>query len=70
MSNKETGAYRLTPFGLLSMELGDEAARRAIDRIEMHLRRHYGVPSAIALTPEGMIFTRLEQGGSNATNQG
>ena len=49
----ETGTYTLTPLGLLSMELGHETAQRVIDRLELYLRRHCGVPSAIVLDEDG-----------------
>lgn len=55
-------AYILSFYGLLSMEIGEDAARRAVDRVELYLRRHHGTPSGVVLTPEGeFIFTRLAQ---------
>lgn len=63
MSDEEV--YRLTPFGLISMEIGDESAHRIMDRLELYLRRHYGAPSAIVFDGDGFTFSRLEEGGSD-----
>lgn len=58
--NEET--YAITPYGLLSMQIGEAAARQAIDTIELYLRRHHGVPSGVILTEDGFIFSRLAEG--------
>lgn len=58
----EDGVYSLTPYGLLRGHLGADAARQAIDVLELYLRRHHGVPSGIVLTDDGFIFSRLEAG--------
>lgn len=64
-----TESYTLTLYGLLAMEIGEDAARKATERIELHLRRHHGTPSGVVLTPDGeFIFTSLEQG-ANHDNQ-
>ena len=51
--------YALTPFGLLSIDIGEWHARRAVDAIELYLRRHYGAPSAIVWDGEQLVFSRL-----------
>ena len=53
--------YTLTPFGLISMEFGDDAARAVLDRIELYLRRHYGSPSAIVFDGDSFSFSSLQE---------
>lgn len=53
--------YVLTPLGLLtSIGVEEREAKRILDAVELHLRRHYGAPSAIVFDGEGFTFARLE----------
>lgn len=55
-------SYRLTFYGLLSMEVGEDAAKRAVDRLELYLCRHYGTPSGVILTADGSFtFASLKE---------
>lgn len=51
--------YTISPYGLIAMEIGTEAARRVIDRLELHLRRHYGSPAGIVLDDGELFFCKL-----------
>ena len=55
----DDGPYTITPFGLLSIDIGEWQARRAVDAIEAHLRRHYGTPRAVVWDGERLPFSRL-----------
>lgn len=51
--------YRATPLGVLMTVLPEEAARAAIDALELHMRRHYGETPGIVLDCSEMRFVSL-----------
>jgi hypothetical protein len=57
MSN---GTYHATPLLIIGMAIGEDQAQRAIDALELHMRRHYGPMPGIVLDGQ-LKFVRLEK---------
>jgi len=51
--------YVASPLGVLTTVLGVEEARRAIDALELHMRRHYGETPGIVLDCSELRFVEL-----------
>lgn len=57
----ENETYVVTPLGVLAAVLNPEDARRAIDALELHMRRHYGATPGIVVDGDAMLFAALHK---------
>lgn len=52
--------YEMTPLGLLTLDMPEPMAKKAIDRLTLHMLRHYGPVPGIVLENGQLLFVRLE----------
>ena len=53
-------SYEITPLGLLMIDMPESMAKQAIDRLTLHMLRHYGPVPGIVLEDGQLLFVRLE----------